>query len=281
MSQVLLPDSLDALWPLLERPGVCIFAGGTDVFPRRRNYPDTLTTLVGLERIESLRGVRECGGDLVIGAATPLSVVLASGAVQRRAPVLTQALACLGSPLVRNAATLGGNLQTASPAGDSLPPLFVLDAQIELQRCDSRRILPVSAFILGPGRTALEPGEVVTAVRIPPPPHCARQVQNFEKLGLRSAMAIAVASLAASIALDHAGVVLSARLAWGSVHPGILVSPEAEAALLGAPLSRQGMERAGALAQAAARPIDDVRASAHYRREMVGRLLLRLLPKGA
>jgi CO/xanthine dehydrogenase FAD-binding subunit len=281
VSEVLLPQSLDALWPLLEPPGVRIFAGGTDVFPRRRNYPDAITTLVGLERIEALRGVRECGGDLVIGAATPLSEVLASGAVRRRAPVLTQALACLGSPLVRNAATLGGNLQTASPAGDSLPPLFVLDAQVELQRRDSLRTLPVSAFILGPGRTALEPGEIATAVRIPPPPHCTRQVQHFEKLGLRSAMAIAVASLAASIELDDAGVVQKARLAWGSVHPGILVRPEAEAALLGAPLSSQSLERAGALAQAAARPIDDSRATARYRREMIGRLLPRLLPKGA
>ncbi len=281
MSQVLLPDSLDALWPLLERPGVGIFAGGTDVFPRRRGNPDALTTLVGLERIEALRGIRESEGELIIGAATPLSVVLASGAVQRRAPVLTQALACLGSPLVRNAATLGGNLRTASPAGDSLPPLFVLEAQVELQRRLGSRTLPVSAFIHGPGRTALEAGEIVIAVRIPPPAPCALQVQHFEKLGLRSAMAIAVASLAANIELDDAGVVQNARLAWGSVHPGILVCPEAEATLLGAPLGRQGLERAGALAQAAARPIDDLRATAHYRREMVGRLLLRLLPKGA
>ncbi len=278
MSRVALPRSLDALWPLLTEPGAVLLAGGTDLLPRLRREGGNPPLLVGLERIPELRGLSEDAQGLRLGAATPLNELLDAPLLQSRAPVLVQALRVLGSPLVRNAATLGGNLCTASPAGDSLPPLFVLDALVELRCASGARSLPVRDFVLGPGQTALRPGEVLAAVLIPHPwsAEGGRELQHFEKLGLRASLAVAVASLAARLELDAEGVVLRARLAWGSVCPGILVCPGAEAALEGAPLGRESLERAGALAMAAARPMDDPRASAAYRRELVGRLLLRL-----
>jgi len=195
--------------------------------------------------------------------------------VRERLPALAQALGCLGSPLIRNMGTLGGNLVTASPAGDTLPALLVHDAVVELASRDGRRHLPVAEFLLGPGRTALAPGEILAAVRIPLPPPGA--MQHFEKVGRRDALAIAVASLAARIVRDQAGRVVEARLAVGSLAPTARRCPAAEAALLGRRLDREALLEAGRRIREQISPIDDIRATAAYRREVAGRLPLRLL----
>lgn len=277
---VLLPRSLREVFAaLVEQPGARLLAGGTDLLVRLRSGREQAGILVGLERVAELRTVREEGGVgvnrvLRIGAMSTHAELLEHALVRAKLPVLAQALADLGSPPIRNMGSIGGNICTASPAGDTLPPLVVLGAEVELIGREGTRRLPVSEFLLGPGRTALLPGEVLTAVRVPIP--CAGHVQHFEKVGRRDALAVAVVSLAASVRIGKGGLVARADLAWGSVAPGIWRCPEAEAALTGRRLTLTSLKEAAAIVRSQVRPISDIRASADYRREVAGNLLLRL-----
>ncbi len=281
---VILPRTLKDVFAALEKPGARLLAGGTDLLVRLRPGLDGRAreeagSLVGLERVEALRGVREEGGVgvgriLRIGAMTTHAELLEHALVRARLPVLAQALADLGSPPIRNMGTIGGNLCTASPAGDTLPPLMVLGAEVELAGLGRARRMPVSEFLRGPGKTALAPGEVLVAVHVPIP--CAGHVQHFEKVGRRDALAVAVVSLAASVRIGRGGLVARADLAWGSVAPGIWRCPRAEAALTGRRLTLTSLREAGAIVREEVRPISDIRASADYRREVAGNLLLRL-----
>jgi xanthine dehydrogenase FAD-binding subunit len=299
---LLFPRDLPGLLTALAEPGARVLAGGTDLLVRLRSFPDSLPdTLVSLDRLAALRGVREGSGGppgegpacapnesaanegvgpgtlhrvLRLGAATTHAELLAHPLIRARLPVLAQALADLGSPPIRNMGTLGGNLCTASPAGDTLPPLLVLGAEVELASRSGARRLPLHRFLLGPGRTALEPGEVLVAVHVPVPGVAVRQ--HFEKVGLRDALAVAVVSLAALVRTGRGGTIAEARLAWGSVGPTVWRCPEAEAALVGRRLSLTALAEAASIVRSRVQPIDDVRASAAYRREVAGNLLLRL-----
>lgn len=275
MRDVFFPESLEGLWPFLEEPSRALLAGGTDLLVKVRAGRADPSAFICLERIAELRGVRERETDLWIGACTSHAELIGHPLVERHLPVLHQALRGLGSPLIRRMGTLGGNLCTASPAGDTLPPLYVLDAVVELRSRSGMRHVPIKEFITGPGRTRLEPGEILAGVRVEKP--AGRQVHHFEKVGQRKAMAIGLASMAARLRVSVDGVVESVRFAWGSVGPTVMTCPPAEALLAGKRPSREVFERAAALARTAVAPIDDVRASAEYRRTVSGNLLLRLL----
>ncbi|EHJ47565.1 molybdopterin dehydrogenase FAD-binding [Solidesulfovibrio carbinoliphilus subsp. oakridgensis] len=274
--RVFRPESLERLWPLLA-DGARAMAGGTDLLVRREGQAPMDVAL--LEGIAELAGIAEEQGLVRLGALASHSSLAAHGLVRERLPVLAQALSTLGSPLVRNMGTLGGNIATASPAGDTLPPLYALDALVELASQDGRRRMPLGDMILGPGRTALSPGEIVAAVLVRPPAADARQ--HFEKVGRRGALAIAVASLAAVISRDADGRVREARLAVGSVGPTVLRCPAAEAALTGQLLTQDVLQEAAGRIRAAVLPIDDLRATAAYRRQVAGNLLLRLAAREA
>lgn len=159
------------------------------------------------------------------------------------------------------------------PAGDTLPALYALGAQVTLMSRNSERVMDVADLIIGPGRTALEPGEILARVRIPLPK--PGTVQHFEKVGRRRALAISVASLAALLRLDG-DIIRDIRLTCGSVAPTVLRCAEAEAWLTGRTLTSGNLRHAAGLVRAAVRPIDDVRATADYRRQVAGNLLLRL-----
>lgn len=266
------PASLAALWPLLES-GAHPMAGGTDLLVHCRRGASCDVAL--LEGIAGLDRIDVADGQARIGATATHAAVLAHPLCRERLPVLSLALSCLGSPLVRNMATIGGNIVTASPAGDSLPPLYALDALVELASREGVRRIPLARCITGPGRTVLRPGEIVTAVLIALPPRDA--VQHFEKVGRRDALAIAVASLAAILVRDGAGRVSGARLAVGSLAPTVVRCREAEAWLIGRRLDRDTLVAAGERIRAAIAPIDDIRATAGFRRTVAGRLPLRLL----
>ena len=273
--KVFLPETLPQLWEMWETtPRARVYAGGTDLLVRLREGAVEAPALICLERIGALREIREEEDALFIGAAVPHADVLSHPLVRAQTPVLVQALRVLGSPLIRNMGTLGGNLSTASPAGDSLPALFVLDAEIVLASAEGTRVLPVGDFITGPGRTALERGEIIVGVRLPKGPGAT--VSHYEKVGRRKAMAIAVASLAARLWIGGDGVVERARLAWGSVGPTIVTVPRVASALTGHPLTRDVLTALSPLVREAVAPIDDLRASAAYRTEVAANLLLRL-----
>ncbi len=281
---VLFPRTRAELFQTLAEPGARVLAGGTDLLVRLRSGRETAAALVSLDKIPELRGISETGGEglgrgLRLGATTTHAELLAHPLVRARLPMLAQALSELGSPPIRNMGTLGGNICTASPAGDTLPPLMALGAEVELASARPHgagtRRLPLAEFITGPGRTALAPGEVLAAVHVPLPG--AGWMQHFEKVGRRNALAVAVVSLAALLRTERGGTVAEARLAWGSVGPTVWRCPEAEAVLVGRRLSLTALGEAAAVVRAHVKPMDDVRASADYRRTVAGNLLLRLV----
>jgi CO/xanthine dehydrogenase FAD-binding subunit len=273
--QIVLPESCDQLWPLLaDNPGTRLFCGGTDLFVWLRAGRCQARVLVGLERIEELRGISSEGDYLRIGAATTHAELLADPTITKHLPVLHQAVAQLGSPLIRRTGTIGGNLVTASPAGDTLPPLAVLEATVELRSATASRRLSLEEFLLGPGRTDLREGEIVAALRIPLPP--SGNLHSFEKVGRRVALACSIASLAALLDLNDDGTIRTIRLAWGSVAETVLRLPQIEAVLIGQPLDDTYITAVLPAVRQLVRPISDIRAGADYRRLVAANLLRRL-----
>ena len=274
--RVYLPDSLEEVWDILARDNQArLYAGGTDVLVQIRDGRLIAPALLCLERIRELKQVEDRGSHVFLGAAVTHTGLLDHPLVSRHLPVLCRALEVLGSPPIRHMGTLGGNICTASPAGDTLPPLYALDAEVSLISASGSREMRLRNFITGPGQTCLGPGEILAGVLAPKAD--AFQIQHYEKVGLRQALACSVVSLAALLGLSPSGCIETARLAWGSVGPTVVVVPEVEAALTGQPLNRQTLVEAASLVRQAVSPIDDVRASADYRRQVAGNLLLRLL----
>lgn len=279
MSDVFVPTDLDGVFDFLATwPTARLMAGGTDLLVRLRDTPsEERPPLVLLSRIPGLSGIEQQADELRIKALTSFSVLAGHSLVETHAPLLSMAARTVGGPAIRNMGTLGGNLVTASPAGDSLPPLYVMDARVVLVSARGERILPVSDFIEGPGRTLIQPGEVLAEIQIPL--DRPGRVRCFDKVGLRKSLAIAVASFCGRLDFDENGRVSTARFAWGSVAPTVLQSVQAEQAVLGSRLEPEAILQAVAAATEAVRPIDDLRASARYRKAVAGRLLGRFLEK--
>lgn len=276
MKSVNLPRNLEDLWPIMEQEtNVRVYCGGTDLLVQMRSREIDPPALICLERIADIQGIREEPDTLWIGAGTTHTNLLNHPLTRRCLPVLAKALGTLGSPLIRNMGTIGGNICSASPAGDTLPPLYVLDAEVELRSRDTTRVMPLCEFIIGPGETRLEKGEILTGIRVKNGE--GYNLHHFEKIGQRRALACAIASLAAVLQVSSSGVVKAVRLAWGSVGPMVVTSTEVEGAIIEENLSRKTLKKAADLARRVVSPIDDVRASSVYRREVSGNLLLRLL----
>ncbi len=272
---VLFPKTLDHALDLManvENPAV--LAGGTDLLVQIRYRRKSPSTLVSLDRVEGMGEIMETDQEIIIRAGARLSHVMAHGAIQTHASVLAQAIQVLGSPQIRNMGTVGGNIMTASPAGDSLPPLYVLGAWVDLAGPEGLRRLALAEFITGPGQTALLPGEILWQVGFAKPDTGA--CHWFEKVGQRAALSISMVSLAALFCLDGQGAFSRVGLAWGSVGKTIVTSSETEAFLLGKRPEPDVLARAADLARAAVCPISDIRARASFRRDVAGRLLLRL-----
>jgi CO/xanthine dehydrogenase FAD-binding subunit len=276
---VTVPTSLDeALGALRDDPEAQVLAGGTDLMVEVNFGHRRPASVVALHRVTALRGIDHdaAAGRIRIGAGTTWTDLLAEPIVSA-APALAEAARTVGSPQIRNAGTIGGNLGTCSPAGDGLPVLSALDAEVELRSSAGVRTMSIHEFMVGVKRTARRPGELITAVTVP----VLDGPQGYAKVGVRNAMVISAAG--ACLALDRRG--RSVRLALGAVGPTILRAREAEdwlAATLdwddrSASLGGGVAEEFGRRAAAAARPIDDHRATAEYRRHAVGVLATRLL----
>ena len=260
-----------------------IFAGGTDLMPRWfRNLVPRPTAVVDIKGVEQLRGVKLADGEVSVGACVLMSELETHPTIRAAAPILAEAAARIACPQIRNRATVGGNLCNGSPAADTAVPLILLDAVLEIAACRpngiATREIPIAEFFRGPGSTALQPGEVLTCIRFKPLP--AGSFWAWDKFGTRPAMEIAVASV--GVVLHRVeGRVVAARVAYGSVAPIPLRGRHAESVLVGQPLSREVVDRCVAAASEEISPITDVRASAGYRREIVGVLLRRMLENAA
>lgn len=276
MKPIFSPQSLPELFSIREaHPDARLMAGGTDLLVRLRRQPSDDRPLILLERIEALQRIETTPTEIVIGSGVCFSRIAAGEHAVAEFPVLAQAAATIGAPTLRNMATIGGNVCTASPAGDSLPALYVLDASVELVSAQGTRTMPVCEFISGPGKTKLGMNEILYAIHIPRK-RPAWTIQRYEKIGKRKSLAVAVASMAAAIRLDKNGVVHEAHLAWGSVGPTVMRCPEAENALISRKPAVDALLAAAAFVPESVRPIDDIRATAAYRRRVCANLLLRL-----
>ncbi len=272
---VLFPRTGQELQKLMaDNPEGLIMAGGTDLLVRLRQGKMKPSALFCMEGIEEFRRMERLEQGLYIGAAVTQQQILDETGMQRDFPVLHQALTVLASPPIRHSATLVGNLCTASPAGDTLPPLYALNATVEIVGRERKHTLPIHEFITAPGQIRLQPGEFVSGVIIPRLPKSA--VSAYYKVGKRKALAIAIASLAVCLQQDETGAIIDIRLAWGSVGPTVMRLSAIEAFLTGRRLTNGVLEEAGVMAGEALNPIDDIRAGAGYRRQLAANLLLRL-----
>lgn len=275
---VLSPKSVDELERILsESPDHTILSGGTDLMVEVNLHGRRPTAIVSLRAVDELHEWTFDRERVTIGAAVPYAT-MEVGELARLVPALAQAARTVGSPQIRAAGTLGGNLGTCSPAGDGLPVLSALEATVHVRGNGDRRDVPFVDFMVGVKRNALRAGEFVHSVSIPR----VDGWQGYAKVGTRNAMVIANASTC--LVRDRsAGRV---RVALGAVGPTILRCPEAES-WLGANADLRGDTPPSAdvraefsrLVSQASRPIDDHRSTAEYRRHAVGVLARRLLER--
>jgi xanthine dehydrogenase FAD-binding subunit len=273
------PRSLDEAAEILRSGEVTVLAGGTDLMPqmqagRMRFRP----VLMNVRRVPELKGIAEHGAALRIGALVTITELLESALVRGRLGMLWQACDHFGSDQIRNAATVGGNLCNASPAGDTLVPLLALNASVVLVAkpngaLQTRRV-PLAKFLLGPGRTCRAPAELLAAVELPLPP--AGFAGEFYKHGTRPGLDIAAISIAAGARIEGA-VLRDVRVAFGAVAPTPIRAPRTEAALEGRSPDAATLEAAVHAALEEVHPISDVRASDWYRRELIHNMLKRVL----
>jgi carbon-monoxide dehydrogenase medium subunit len=271
------PTSLADALSELARAGADtrLIAGGTDVLVELGRGSKPVKRLIDLTALEpELRFITEDEQRLTLGALTTHNDVLASPAFRRDALPLVQSCAEIGAPQIRSRGTITGNLVTASPANDTIVALYALDAEVEVASAAGRRRLPIEEFCTGFRTTALGPGELVRSISVRKLGAARRGI--FLKLGLRKAQAISVISVAVVVAFDGPRVT-EARIALGCVAPTIVRIPAAEASLVGGSLDRVARMRAAALAAAAVAPIDDIRATAGYRRTTIAALVERAL----
>ena len=267
-----LPQALELLAQLGEsaRP----LAGGTDLLVNLKLKKLAPQALVDLSGLEELRGRASQNGRLHLGALTTAARLAAGGLEVPR--LLSLAAGVLGSPQVRHRATLGGNLVTARPAADLCLPLLALGAKALLAGPKGQREVDLDGFFQGPGYTIKEPGEILTGVVLDAPRPGVGG--GYQKLGLRQALEIALVNVAAHVELEADGQhVALARVALGAVAPTPLLARRAAEVLQGAAADEKNLAAAAEAAAAEAKPIDDHRGSAAYRRDMVRALTLRAL----
>ena len=281
IKRYVVPRSLAEAAELLRGGEATILAGGTDLMPQTRSgRAGFRPLLMNIRRIPELRGIGERDGTIRVGALTTITELMDSTLVRERLNVLWQACDHFASDQIRNAATLGGNLCNASPAGDTLVPLLVLDARVVLASQPNGslewRSLPLAGFFKGPGKTALAPEEILVAVDIPAPR--AGFHGEFHKFGTRPALDISAISIGMGAVRDGAKL-RGVRIALGAVAPTPIRALQAEAALEGRVPDDAAVEEAQRAADAEVQPIDDVRASGWYRRELVRNILRRVISR--
>lgn len=269
------PSTVAEACALLAAPGAVALAGGTDLLVHWRAGRRAAARVVSLRGLPELAGIHVApDGHARIGARTDLQALIEHPGVRERFPVLRRAARVMGSPAVRQLATVGGNCCNASPAADLAPPLLALDAAAEIVGPGRVRTMPLRDFFTGPGATVLAPGELLAAVTLPA--RAGRWHTAYQRLDVRRAMDIALASVAASLRMEG-GRVVEARIALGAVAPVPLRATAAESALVHRTLDEAALAAAAQAAMAQARPITDLRATAEYRRAMVGVLVRRAL----
>jgi CO/xanthine dehydrogenase FAD-binding subunit len=263
----LAPTSLrEAVEILQEDPETSPLAGGTDLLVQIKERNRPVAAVMSLKRVQEVHEYVN-NGVLTIGSAVEVGRIAGDPRVQQQFTALAAGAGLIGSVQIQNMATVGGNICNASPSADTAPPLLVLDAQLLIANAQGERTLPLSSFFIGPGKTALQPGELLKAILLPHPK--SRSGSFYYRHTPRARMDIAVVGSAAMLGLDEEGKIASARIGLGAVAPTPIRASKAETDLIGETPSKELFAHAATAAMEAAVPIDDLRASADYRRHLV------------
>jgi CO/xanthine dehydrogenase FAD-binding subunit len=273
------PATLQDCLSQLKQSGseAAVLAGGTDLLVNMKKGLASPGVLVSLGRIDALQEISadRSSGTLRLGAMVTMDAIASHEAIGQGFGILVQAAQKLGSPLIRNRATIGGNLATARPAADTHGPLICLGARIILEGSSGAGEVPVEDFFTGPGETVRKPDEIITQIIIDSPP--PRSGGAYLKYGIRKTLEISVVNVSVLLALGNGGRITHARVALGAVAPRTIRSENAERCLIGNRTDETTIQRAGEAAAGDAQPISDIRGSAEYRRTLVAVLTRRAI----
>ena len=268
------PDNLGQAFKLKEKSGenAKYIAGGTDLIIRIKQKAVQPDALISLRRIDSLKGFEE-NGNISIGSMTLFRDMERNELLKKACPALVEAVRVLANPQVRNVATPGGNISNAAPSADCAPPLLVMDATVTVAGPGGERVIPIEDFFLGPGKTRMDPTEIVTRIMIPKTP--AGTGMAFLKMG-RVTQDIALANVAVLLVMEGK-TCRKCRVAAGAVAPVPLRLHTVETLLEGRNIKKDLTEEAGRRASAEVQPITDVRSTEEYRRQVSGTLVKRAI----
>lgn len=272
--EVLSPRSVREALEALDnyRGEICIVAGSTDVSVKLKDGKVYEKRFLDISRLDELTHITLGRDGLIhIGALASYGDCIRNPMIRKRAVLLSDSFLTIGSPQIRNLATIGGNLGTASPAGDAIPPLLALDATVVLEGLSRKRAIKTEQFLTGYRKTKREPNELITEVKFRPVKK--NDVTFFRKLSLRQSNAIALASVALWGKVREGPVFSEARIALGAVAPTVIRARRAEEALINSTLTDDRTKEVARICASEAQPISDIRSSAGYRRKAVEALL--------
>ena len=270
------PATIEAAVQMMASTDARALAGGTDLIPQLRERRRSARVIVDLKHVPELTAIERLdGGQWHIGAAASIRRIGAERELCRAYPGLVEAAQLIGSVQVQSRASLGGNLANGAPSADAVPLLMSLEATAEIAGPAGQRTASVESLPVGPGRSSLQPGEVIIALRLPPRPR--RSAARYLRFTPRREMDIAIAGSGVALELDTSGAVRSARITLASVGPVPIRAAKAAARLVGEMPSEALLAEAARISASEARPISDTRGSADYRRDLVRVLTHRAL----
>ena len=253
-----------------------VLAGGTDLLVDLKLAPHVPRVIVDISRAEDLKRIAKTDQGLSIGALVTHTQIMRSALIRDLAPALIEAARTIGAVQTRNLGTLGGNLVSGVPSMDSGPALYALEALVTVIGAAGRRQMPLAEFFVGPRKTVLRAGELLAEIVIPRAN--LGKPADFQKFGLRKGQALALVNVAAASWVDRdRNTFVAPRIALGAVAPTVMRARQAEAFLEGRPIAPEAIAEAGRIAALEAKPIDDFRASARYRRDLIAVLTRRAL----
>ncbi|MEK7378834.1 MAG: xanthine dehydrogenase family protein subunit M [Candidatus Binatota bacterium] len=270
------PQSVQEACALLVQYGdsARVLAGGSDLLVKMKDGLMKPAYLVSLKNLDSLKAIRyETGTGVIIGARATHNEVMNNRLLQEKYRSVCEAAHSMAADQIRNIGTVGGNLVNAVPSADLPPILIALDARARIVGTGGERTIALEDFFLGPGKTVLEKGEILAEIIIPDQPTTG---SNYIKFGLRRAGALAVAGVASSVTVSD-GTCRDVRVVLGAVAPTPMRARQAENVLRGKKISRELIDEAGRIAAAKSKPINDIRGSIEYRRNLVNVLTRRSL----
>ena len=271
------PSSLESLindYAQVRSEGA-ILAGGTDLLVRIRSGLVCRRVLFDVNNLDEMNSISDQGDSVSIGAAVRIVDVAESGLIKSVIPFLSLAASQLGSPQIRNRATLGGNIVTASPAADTVPPLIAMGATLMFRSREGHREISIEDFMKGPGQTDIHEGEVLIGTTVPKVINGCKS--HFIKVGRRKAVAISVVNMAGWVKKDKTGIIEDLRVVLGAVAPTATRAIEAETYLRGKAPKQDLLKEAASIAAGESSPISDIRGTEEGRRLLVEAWTFRLL----